>query len=304
MRRTVEVLIVSASAVLANCGEARDIEDTEGMAAVEDTTATTAEAQSGYAEVNGLRMYYEIHGEGRPLVLLHGAYMSIESMKPLLTRLAEDRRVVALESQGHGRTADIDRPITYEQMADDVAAAMEALGVEQADVFGYSMGASTALQLAVRHPARVRRLVVASGTYKTEGMYPELVAMIEQMTPESFAGSPFEAEYKRLAANPENFPVLVEKLKQLDTTPQDWPAEDIAGIEAPTLVVSGDSDVVRPEHSVEIFRLLGGGPTPDFMGASDDQLAILPGASHLGVIEQLDLLMAIVPEFLDRGVQE
>ena len=304
MRRTVEVLIVSASAVLAGCGEAADTQDTEDTAVVEDTTATTAEAQSGYAEVNGLRMYYEIHGEGRPLVLLHGAYMSMESMKPLLTRLAEDRRVIALESQGHGRTADIDRPITYEQMADDVAAAMEALGVEQADVFGYSMGASTALQVAIRHPEHVRRLVVASGTYKTEGMYPELVALIEQITPESFAGSPFEAEYKRLAANPENFPTLVEKLKQLDTTPQNWPDEDIAGIEAPTLVVSGDSDVVRPEHSVEIFRLLGGGPTPDFMGASDDQLAILPGASHLGVIEQVDLLMAIVPKFLDRGVQE
>ena len=304
MRHIVEVLIVSASVALAACGEAGDTQDTEDTAAVEDTTATPAEAQSGYAEVNGLRMYYEIHGEGRPLVLLQGAYMSIESMKPILDRLAEDRRVIALESQGHGRTADIDRPITYEQMADDVAAAMEGLGVEQADVFGYSMGASTALQVAIRHPERVRRLVVASGTYKTEGMYPELVDMIAQMTPESFAGSPFEAEYKRLAANPENFPALVEKLKQLDTTPQDWPDEDIAGIEAPTLVVSGDSDVVRPEHSVEIFRLLGGGPTPDFMGTSDDQLAILPGASHLGVIEQLDFLMAIMPEFLDRGVQE
>ena len=300
MRRIVEVLIVSA-ALASGCGGAEESDSTAGLG---DTTVTEAQAQSGYSEVNGLRMYYEIHGEGRPLVLLHGAYMSIESMKPLLERLAEDRRVIALESQGHGRTADIDRPITYEQMADDVAAAMEDLGVEQADVFGYSMGAGIALQLAIRHADRVRRLVVASGGYKTEGMYPELVALIGEITPETFAGSPFEAEYKRLAPNPENFPVLVEKLKVLDTTPMSWPAAEVESIEAPTLVISGDSDIILPEHSVEIFRLLGGGPTTDFMGASEDQLAILPGASHLGVIERVDLLMAIVPPFLDREVAE
>ena len=301
MRHIERAAFVWALSMIVGCG---DVSETERTAAVEDTTSVPDQARTGYSEVNGLRLYYEIHGDGRPLVLLHGAYMSIESMKPILDRLAEDRQVIAMESQGHGRTADIDRPITYEQMADDVAAAMVDLGIQQADVFGYSMGASTALQLAIRHPASVRRLVVASGSYRTEGMYPELVDMIEQMTPETFAGSPFEAEYKRLAPNPENFPVLVEKLVQLDTTPQRWPAADIEGIEAPTLVISGDADVIRPEHSVEIFRLLGGGPTSDFMGASDDQLAILPGASHLGVIEEVDLLMAIVPEFLDREIRE
>ena len=293
-------LVWALSTTLA-CG---DVAESDRTAVVEDTTAASDQARSGYAEINGLRMYYEIHGEGRPLILLHGAYMSIESMKPVLDRLAEDRQVIALESQGHGRTADIERPITYEQMADDVAAAMEDLGFQQADVFGYSMGGGIALQLAIRHPARVRRMVVVSAGYETEGMYPELIPMFEQMTPETFAGSPFEAEYQRLAPNPENFPVLVEKLLALDTTPQNWPADDIAGIEAPTLVISGDADVIRPEHSVEIFRLLGGGPTPDFMGASEDQLAILPGASHLGVIEEVDLLAAIVPEFLDRESPE
>jgi pimeloyl-ACP methyl ester carboxylesterase len=296
-----EVAFLWSCIVIAGCDQTAETNETP---VVEDTTAVSGQARSGYAEVNGLRLYYEIHGEGRPLVLLHGAYMSIESMKPILDRLAKDRQVVALESQGHGRTADIDRPITYEQMADDVAAAMVDLGIEQADVFGYSMGGGTALQLAIRHPARVRRLVVASASYETQGMYPELLPMFEQMTPATFAGSPFEAEYKRLAPNPENFPVLVEKLLQLDTTPQSWPADDIAGIAAPTLVISGDADVIRPEHSVEIFRLLGGGPTPDFMGASEDQLAILPGASHLGVIEEVDLLMTIVPEFLDRESAE
>ena len=293
-------LVWALSTTLA-CG---DVAESDRTAVVEDTTAASDQARSGYAEINGLRMYYEIHGEGRPLMLLHGAYMSIESMKPVLDRLAEDRQVIALESQGHGRTADIERPITYEQMADDVAAAMEDLGFQQADVFGYSMGGGIALQLAIRHPARVRRMVVVSAGYETEGMYPELIPMFEQMTPETFAGSPFEAEYQRLAPNPENFPVLVEKLLELDTTPHNWPADDIAGIEAPTLVISGDADVIRPEHSVEIFRLLGGGPTPDFMGASEDQLAILPGASHLGVIEEVDLLAAIVPEFLDRESPE
>jgi pimeloyl-ACP methyl ester carboxylesterase len=264
------------------------------------TLSSSAAAVTGYAGINGLRMYYETHGDGRPLVLLHGAYMSVDAMQPLLARLAEGRGVIALESQGHGRTADIDRPITYEQMADDAAALMKSLGIHQADVLGYSMGGGTALQLAIRHPERVRRLVVASATFRTDGMYPELVTMIGQMTADSFAGSPLEAEYRRLSPHPERFPELVEKLKTLDTTPQDWPADDIRGVRAPTLVISSDADVVRPEHSVEMFRLLGGGPSADFMGVRNVELAILPGTSHMGVIERVDLLMALVPEFLDR----
>jgi pimeloyl-ACP methyl ester carboxylesterase len=271
--------------------------------AIGAAAAAALENGNGYAEVNGLKMYYEVSGEERPLVVLHGAYMSTESMKPLTAPLAEKRQVIAVDLQAHGRTADLDRPITYEQMADDVAALMEAIGIGEADVFGYSMGGGVALQLAIRHPERVRRLASAAAGYKTEAMYPELVQMIAGMTPETFAGSPWEAEYKKVAPNPDDFPKLVEKLIALDTTPMNWPADDIRGIKAPTIIISGDADVIRPEHSVEIYRLLGGGPSSDFMGTSTDELAILPATSHLGILEKSGLVAEIVLRFFEKEVK-
>lgn len=262
---------------------------------------TTTSAQTGYASVNGLKMYYEVHGTGgQPLVLLHGAYMAIDrAFGKLLPIFASSRQVIAVELQGHGRTADIDRPLRYEQMADDTAALMRAIGVTNADVFGYSMGGGVALQLAIRHPDLVRKLVVVSATYKSEGMYPEFLAMIETITPEVFAGSPVEAEYLKLAPNPSDFPALVRKLTQLHTEVQDWSADDIRSIKAPTLLIIGDSDIVRPEHTVEMFRLLGGGVVGDLAGLPNARLAVFPGATHIQVIEQTDLLLAIIPPFLD-----
>jgi pimeloyl-ACP methyl ester carboxylesterase len=267
-----------------------------------EANAPAPAAKTGYADVNGLHMYYEVRGEGQPTLALHGAYMSSESMAGVTVPLSQSRQVIAMDLQGHGRTGDVDRPLTYEQMADDVAALMDKLGVGQADVFGFSMGGGVAYQLAIRHPEKVRRLVAASATYKTEGMYPELVAMIGSFTAESFAGSPMEVEYKKLAPKPEDFPKLVEKLKTLDVTPQNWPADDIRNIQAPTLVISGDADVIRPEHSVEIYRLRGGGPSQDFMTApASAELAILPGTTHLGVLmERADLVAAFASAFFDK----
>lgn len=158
-----------------------------------------AAPQTGYAPVNGLEMYYEIHGTGEPLVVLHGAYMTIGTMGEVVPALARTRRVIAVERQGHGRTADIDRPLSYEQMADDTAALLGHLGTEKADVFGYSMGGGVAIQVAVRYPGVVRRLVSASGTYKSEGIYPEVLETIEHITPEAFAGTPWHEEYDRIA---------------------------------------------------------------------------------------------------------
>jgi len=262
-----------------------------------------------YAEVNGLRMYYEVHGEGRPLVLLHGAYMTVDAMGAILPGLAETRRVIVPEMQGHGRTADIDRPITYEGMADDVAALIRHLDLDYPDIFGYSMGGGVALQLAMRHPGLVRKLVVASASYTSDGMQPELHEMIPTITPETFAGSPMEAAYQELAPNPGDFPTLVEKLKRLDMTPFAWPAEDIRGIEAPTMIVVGDADVVSLEHAVELFRLLGGGAMGDLSGFSGHQLAVLPGTAHFippgsGVLDRAEWLLAMVPPFLDAPPPE
>jgi pimeloyl-ACP methyl ester carboxylesterase len=262
------------------------------------------QAQTGYAQVGDLNMYYEIHGTGRPLILLHGAYMTIDGMGPLLPGLAGTRQVIAAEMQGHGRTADIDRPITYEQMADDAAGLARVLGIDSADVVGYSMGGGVALQVALRHPELVRRLVLASAGFASDAMPPEALAMFPSITPEMFAGSPIEQEYLRLAPNPGDFPKLVEKLKQLDTTDFAWPKDDIRAIAAPTLIILGDSDGVRLEHAVEFFKLRGGGVMGDLSGLPESQLAVLPGTTHYvppgsGLLDRHEWLLAMVPPFLD-----
>src|SRR5215217_1695325 len=262
-----------------------------------------------YASVNGLRMYYEIHGTGRPLVVLHGAYMTIETMGEIVPSLAETRQVIAVELQGHGHTADIDRPLTYEHMADDVAALLRHLGIEEPDIFGFSMGGSAALQLAIRHPEEVRKLVVASASYTSDGMHPELLEMTPSITPEAFAGSPIEEEYLRTAPNPEDFPTLVAKMKQLDLEPFAWPPEDIRGIAAPTLLIIGDSDAIRLEHAVDMFRLLGGGVMGDLAGLPKSQLAVLPGTVHFippgsAVLDRADWLVAMIGGFLDACMPE
>jgi pimeloyl-ACP methyl ester carboxylesterase len=263
-----------------------------------------AEPRTGYAPVNGLRLYHEIHGEGPPLLLLHGAYMTIDAMGPLLPGLARRHRVITVEQQGHGHTADIDRPITYEQMADDSAALLGHLGVDRADVLGYSMGGGIALQLAIRHPERVRRLVVASASYTSDGMQAAALEMFPSITPELFAGSPIEEAYRRTAPNPDDFPRLVEKLRRLDTTPFAWSADDIRQIGAPTMIIVGDSDVVRLEHAVELFGLRGGGVMGDLAELPQSQLAVLPGTSHFvppgcGLLDRSEWLLAMVEPFLE-----
>jgi pimeloyl-ACP methyl ester carboxylesterase len=267
------------------------------------------ENRGSYAEVNGLNMYYEIHGTGEPLVVLHGAYMTIDAMGEVVPSLAESRQVIAVELQGHGRTADIDRPLTYEQMADDTAALLRHVGIERADIFGYSMGGGVALQVVIRHPEVVRKLVVASAYYTSEGAHPELLEMIPTITPEAFAGSPIEEDYLRTAPNPDDFPTLVAKLKRLDMEPFAWPPEDIQGIAAPTLLIVGDSDAIRLEHAVELFRLLGGGVMGDLAGLPKARLAVFPGTTHFvppgsGVLDRADWLVSMIGEFLDAPMPE
>jgi pimeloyl-ACP methyl ester carboxylesterase len=264
----------------------------------------TTDAQTGYAPIGDLSMYYEIRGQGRPLILLHGAYMTIDMMGPILVELAKTRQVIAVEQQGHGRTADIDRPLTYEQMADDTAALIRELGIDGADVFGYSMGGGIALQVAIRHPDVVRKLVVASASFTSDGMHAIALEMFPSITPAMFAGTPIEEAYLATAPNPGDFPKLVEKLTQLDTTDYAWPEEDIRGIAAPTLIVLGDSDGIRLEHAVKLFELLGGGVMGDLAGLPTSQLAVLPGTAHFvppgfGLLDRAEWLLAMIPPFLD-----
>ena len=253
------------------------------------------DCKEGYVSVNGLNMYYEIHGTGQPLVLVHGAFSAIgTSFGALLPELAKSRKVIAFELQGHGHTADIDRPMSLDGMADDVAAAIKQLGIEQSDILGYSMGAGVALQMVICHPEVVRKLILASVTYTFSGIHPGLMEGLGNMTPEMMHGSPWHEEYMKLAPHPENFARLFAKKTR------DIAAESIRGIKSPTLLIIGDSDLVRPEHAVEMFRLLGGcvfGDTP--AGLPNSQLAVLPGTSHVSLASRTELLIPIINSFLD-----
>lgn len=264
-----------------------------------------------YVAVNDLNMYYEIHGASRtpgeaPLVLLHGAFSAIgTSFGKVIPGLAESRKVIAFELQGHGRTADIDRPMTLEGMADDSAAAVRKLGFEKADFFGYSSGAAVALQIAIRHPEVVRKLVLASVTYTMSGVHPGLMEGMADMKPEMMYGSPWHEEYTRIAPHPEHFDRLFAKKTQMDREIKDLPSESIRAIQSPTLLIIGDSDLVRPEHAVEMFRLLGGGVFGDTpAGLPDSQLAVLPGTSHVTLVDRADWLVSMITEFLDKPMPE
>lgn len=266
---------------------------------------TNREIRSGYESVNGLNLYYEIHGSGQPLVLLHGAFSAIgTSFGKVLPALTKNRQVIAFELQGHGRTADIDRPLTLEGMAEDVAAALRQLGVEQTDLFGYSMGASVALYLTIKYPEIVRKLVLASVTYTLSGVHPGLMEGLGEMKPEMMFGSPWHEEYTRIAPHPEDFSRLFAKKAEMDRQIKDVPAEKIRAIKAPTLLILGDSDLVRPEHAVEMFRLLGGGVFGDTpAGLPNSQLAVLPGTSHVTLVERVDWLVSMTEAFLNAPVK-
>ncbi|MDV3253109.1 alpha/beta hydrolase [Devosia sp. BK] len=257
-----------------------------------------AETKGDYADVNGMRMYYEVSGEGAPIVVLHGAYMNIPAMGGIIPALAKTHTVYALEFQGHGRTEDIDRPVTYPNLASDVAAFMDDVGLQKADIFGYSMGAAAALRLAIDHPEKVDHLITASVSYDMSGSQPAFLAMIPTMVPEMFVGTPMEDAWKTLAPNPEGFRPFVERMIALEHEPMAW-GEDVKKLTMPVLIIGGDSDMMTLEHLVSMYRLLGGGEPGD-MGKplSASRLAILPATSHTAVIDQVDPLMGFMEPFL------
>jgi len=254
---------------------------------------------TGYAPVNGLKLYYEIYGQGRPLVLIHGSFMTINTaFGGMIPKLAANRQVIAIELQGHGRTADIDRPFTFESMADDIAALLKYLKVDSTDLLGYSLGGAVALQVAIRHSQLIRKLIIISTAFKFDGWTPETRAIFPMLAPAMFEGSPIKNDYDSLAPDPKHWPVLVEKLKQLIAKPYDFSAGKIKSIRSPVLIISGDGDGVLPEHSLEIFRLLGGRMMPEFSPAPKTQLAMLPGTSHISVMMHVEWLLSMTEPFL------
>ena len=258
---------------------------------------------TGYAPVNGLRMWYELHGEGRPLVLLHGNLSTIGvDFGGIIPSLAKGRQVVGVEQQAHGHTADIDRPLSIQQWADDTAALLGHLGIERADLFGYSSGSTVALQLAIEQPQLVGKLVLASASYRLDGLHPGLMDNIQELRPEHLAGTPFEQDYAKVAPNPGDWPKLIEKISRMDADLPEWTADDIRNLAAPTMLIIGDSDIVKPEHAVEMFRLLGGGVIGDLAGLPRSRLAVLPGTTHVTLVQRADWLASMVGEFLDAEV--
>ncbi len=262
-------------------------------------------ATAEIASINGLRMFYEEHGQGEPLVLLHGAYMSNNSnWTAMIPTLAGTHRVVAVELQGHGRTSDRDTPITYDRMADDVSALLDHLKIEKASVMGYSMGGTVAMRLAIDHPEKVSRLISAAAgmSYTEEVLGKDFFAMIRSITPEQFKGTVFETDYAKLAPDPTQFPVLVGKLKALDLETYDWSA-DFAKIGVPALYIFGDADIVSTGHAAEMHKLAGGITNGDMNGLPKVQLLVLPGTSHGGVFfnpANVEILKAVVPSFLTQ----
>jgi pimeloyl-ACP methyl ester carboxylesterase len=258
-----------------------------------------------YADVNGIKLYYEIHGSGRPLVLLHGGLGSIEMFGPNLPALARGRQVIAVDLQGHGRTADIDRPLRVELMADDIAALIKHLGIARSDIMGYSLGAGVALQTAIRHPEVVDRLVVVSAIFRRNAFYPDILAQqahVNAAAAEGMKQTPMYQLYSSIAPRPQDWPRLLDKIGEAMKQDFDF-SREIAGIQAKTLIVAADADIVPPAHAVELFGLLGGGQRDggwDGSGRPKSRLAILPGLTHYNLFSDPALAATVLP-FLDES---
>jgi pimeloyl-ACP methyl ester carboxylesterase len=255
---------------------------------------------TGYAPVNGLKMYYEIHGKGDPVVLLHGSFMTItNNWSGWIGELSKTRKVIAVEMQGHGRTADIKRDLTYENLADDVAGLLDYLKIPSADVIGYSLGGGVAMQCAIRHPEKVRKVVSISAPIRRDGWVKEGVDALSNLTAEAFKDSPMEAEYKKLSPTPNEFPVFVKHVVALASKPYDFGADNLKATKAPFFFIHGDADGVRLDHIAEMYRLKGGDLHGDMRPHPESRLAILPDTTHVTLMNRMTTIIPMVNDFLD-----
>jgi pimeloyl-ACP methyl ester carboxylesterase len=264
--------------------------------------------RNGFAEVEGARIAYQVYGDLKsgktPLVVLHGSLMSAESMAPMLRPFVASRPVIAIDARGHGRTGDVPGKISYERMADDAAAVLRTLGVKRADVLGYSMGGTTAIILAVRHPEVIGKQVIISGVSKRGGWVPAAQASFEQWNAKMFAGTPVESAYKRQSATPDAFPSVIDKLRALETANYDVSPQALRAIAGKTMIVVGDYDGPQLNHAMELFSARGGDnsmvATKGFLSAAPPaRLAVIPGMSHIGMLGEGKLLAELIVPFLD-----
>ncbi len=268
-------------------------------------TNTTSNAGANYAPVNGINLYYEMHGKGKPLIMLHGGFGSFEMFAALAPTLAEKHQVIGVDLYGHGHTALTDRPFRFESMADDIAALIQHLGLEQADVLGYSLGGIVAQQTAFRHSERVNKLVVISSPFKFTGWHPEVQKGFSALAAEFMMQTPLYAAYTSIAPKPEDFPRLVSAMKETLSQDYDW-SEQVSALKIPTLIIAGDSDSLPPSHAAAFFALLGGGlKDADWTGKNlvPSQLAILPHTTHYNTITQTDMLLPVLSHFLSETIK-
>lgn len=257
-------------------------------------------AATGYASVNGLKMYYEVHGKGEPVVMLHGAFMAVSGdWAEWVGELAKTRKVIAVEMQGHGRTADIDRPMSGANLADDVVALLDELKISKADVIGYSMGGGVALELAVRHPERVRKVVCLSAVSRSDGWVKEGADAIEKITADVFKGTPIEAEYKKLNPRPDGFPEFVKHVIDSGAKPYDLGADRLKATKAPIFFIHGDADGVRLDHIAEMYRLKGGEVHGDMHPRPASRLAVIPDTTHVTLMNRKSVIIPMISDFLD-----
>jgi pimeloyl-ACP methyl ester carboxylesterase len=280
--RSTGLIIIAIVAVFAGPAATQEIKKQGGG------DGMSKDAKGNYASVNGLKMYYEIHGTGSPLVLLHGAFGSAATYPSV----AKNRQLIAVELQGHGHTADIDRPLTYGQMADDIAVLLKKLKIEQADFFGYSMGGTVALAVAIRHPSLARKVVIAGSHYgKMEDAYdPETYNQFKNL-PSDFAPKELKDPYDKVAPDPKKWPALVAKVKKMGLEFEGFAHQDMQSISAHVMIIIGDRDIVRPEHAVEMFRLV-----------PNAQLAVIPGGDHFTLFTRPEKILSPMAEFLDAGM--
>jgi pimeloyl-ACP methyl ester carboxylesterase len=306
MSRSMLIAILASAAALFAAPESITAE--EGKNAVKtETIAVPTPTKSGYAEINGVSYYYEIRGEGEPLLLLHGGLGSIDMFAPVLPALTEGRQVIAVDLHGHGRTALGERDINLIDIGDDLAALLRELGYEKIDVLGYSFGGGAGFRLAVQHPEMVRRLALVSAGYSEEGFYPDIRAQQVQVgaaMAEFMKDTPMYKSYVAVAPKPEDFPKLLDQMGSYMRQSFDW-SGDAAKLKMPVMLVFGDSDMYRPEHVIKFYQLLGGGlKDAGWMreDISQNRLAIIPNRTHYDIFLAPELATTVLP-FLNGETQ-
>jgi pimeloyl-ACP methyl ester carboxylesterase len=269
------------------------------------STASPSQAQqikpsaTGYAPVNGIKVYYEVYGEGQPIVLLHGSYYTIEmNWAQLIPELAKTKKVIAIEMQGHGHTAYSDRKLSRATLASDVEQVMDYLKIDSADIAGYSFGGQVAYQFAIQSPKRLRKLVIISSTHKTEGWVAEISGVFKQMKPEHFENSPMQAAYNAVAPDKANWTKFLQQMMTAAAEPFNLGDDNIAKITAPVLIISGDNDGMDKVELAKTYKLLGGGVSADLQAMPKSQLAIVPNQSHVSLMKQTKIILGYLDTFL------